>query len=90
MKTFGLMFNISYANSVKKDIKDIPSNTLLKIKNEIENLIYFPNINNIKKLNSHPLADFRLRVGNYRVLFDVESEKKEIYILKISHRKDIY
>jgi len=84
------MFNIIYAKSVKKDIKDIPQNILLNIKGDIEDLQNFPNVKNITKLTSHPLADFRLRVGNYRVLFDVNFDKKEIYILKISHRRDVY
>ncbi len=35
-------------------------------------------------------SDFRLRVEKYRVLFDVDTENKTIYILKIGHRKDIY
>lgn len=84
------MFNLIYAKSVTKDIKDIPKNILLNIKSDIEDLQNFPNVKNIKKLTSHPLADFRLRVGNYRVLFDVDFDKQEIYILKISHRKDVY
>ncbi len=29
-------------------------------------------------------------VGNYRILFDVNWDEKEIYILKIGHRKDVY
>ena len=41
-------------------------------------------------LQSHPLADFRLRVGNFRILFDVDEENKVIYILKIGHRKEVY
>ena len=44
----------------------------------------FPNITNIKALKSHPLADYRLRVGDYRILFDVDWENKKIYILKIT------
>ncbi len=39
---------------------------------------------------SHPLADFRLRVGNFRILFDVDEENKVIHILKIGHRKEVY
>jgi len=44
----------------------------------------------MKKLSSHPLADYRLRIGEYRVLFDVSWDDKIIFVLKIGHRKDIY
>jgi len=84
-------FDIVYAKSVRKDIKKIQNEKIkLKIKKAIENLKNFPDITNIKALKSHPLADYRLRIGDYRVLFDVDWENKKIYILKIGHRRDVY
>ena len=84
------MFKLVYAKSIKKDLKNIDTKTKIKLKQEIEKLQYFPNLSQIKRLKSYPLADFRLKVGNYRVLFDVDNEKNEIHILKISHRKNLY
>ncbi len=84
------MFKIIYAKSVIKDLKKIGSSSLPRIKEGIEELKYFPNISQIKQLKNHPLADYRLRIGNYRVLFDIDWKKQEVHILKIGHRKDIY
>ncbi len=84
------MFKIVYAKSVIKDLKKIATYNLPKIKDGIGNLELFPNLAEIKNLNNHPIADYRLRIGNYRVLFDVDWENKKIYILKIGHRKDVY
>ena len=84
------MFRIIYAKSVSKDIRKLPASSLSKIKQEIEDLREFPNISQIKHLKNHPIADYRLRIGNYRVLFDVDWERMEIVILKIGHRKDVY
>ncbi len=84
------MFRIVYAKSVEKDLKGIPRSSLRKIKGRLEDLRRFPDIPQIKHLKNHPVADYRLRVGNYRILFDVDWEKKIIYILKIGHRKDVY
>lgn len=39
-------------------------------------------------LTDHQFGDWRFRVGEYRVLFDVE--KNTIILLKIGHRKEIY
>ena len=82
--------SLFYAKSVKKDIKKIEAKDLKKIKEEIENLILFPDVKNIKKLTNHPVADFRLKVGKYRVLFDIDKKSEIINILKIGHRKEIY
>jgi mRNA interferase RelE/StbE len=84
------MFEIKYAKSVKKDLSKIDKKYLEKIKHEIEFLTVFPNVVNIKKLSAHPLADYRLRIGDYRVLFDVYREEQVIFVLKIGHRKEIY
>ena len=70
------MFEISYAKSVLKDFRRIAPFSLPKIKKGVEELINFPNISQIKHLKNHPVADYRLRTGNYRVLFDVNWEKK--------------
>ncbi len=84
------MFEIVYAKSVEKDVRKIARTKLLKIKQAIEELKNFPDLLHIKSLTNHPIAEYRLRIGNYRVLFDVDWESKQIHILKIGHRKDIY
>ncbi|MBM3211290.1 type II toxin-antitoxin system RelE/ParE family toxin [Candidatus Poribacteria bacterium] len=79
-----------YVDSVKKDLGKIDRQHHERIKKAIESLKEFPDISNIRKLSAHPLADYRLRVGEYRVLFDVYWESMTIYVLKIGHRQDIY
>lgn len=39
-------------------------------------------------LQDSRFGNWRFRIGNYRVLFDVENDK--IIVLKVGHRKDIY
>ncbi len=84
------MFKICYAKGVVKDLKKISPDQLASIKEGIEDLETFPNISQIKRLKNHPVAEYRLRIGNYRVLFDVSWEEQEIHILKIGHRRNIY
>jgi len=60
------MFDIRYAKSVGKDIRRIDEKFHAKIKKSIESLKKFPDIPNLKKLSAHPLADYRLRIGEYR------------------------
>ena len=84
------MFKILYVKSVSKDIRKISRNNLPLIKNGIDELKNFPNISQIKHLQNHPIAEFRLRIGDYRILFDVDWDKQIIYILKIGHRSKIY
>ncbi|SFP18670.1 type II toxin-antitoxin system RelE family toxin [Hydrogenimonas thermophila] len=73
--------------SAAKDIQKIAEPHKTKIKLQIQELQNFPNISNIKKLKNHQPA-FRLRVGDYRVLFDVEDGL--IIVARIKHRKEAY
>ena len=84
------MFKICYAKGVVKDLKKIAPDQLVSIKEGIEDLETFPNISQIKRLKNHPVAEYRLRIGNYRVLFDVSWEEQKIHVLKIGHRRNIY
>lgn len=42
-----------------------------------------------KRLKEENLADFRLKIGNYRVLFDRNLEKKELVLYRILHRSKV-
>ena len=84
------MFDIKYAKSVKKDLFGIDKKNLERLEKAIKLLKKFPDVSNIKKLSAHPIADYRLRVGEYRILFDVCWNERTIFILKIGHRKEIY
>ena len=41
-----------------------------------------------RKLTDPKLGDYRFRIGDYRVIFDIEGD--EIVVLRVGHRKEIY
>jgi mRNA interferase RelE/StbE len=46
--------------------------------------------NNIKRLKGELSAIFRYRIGDYRIFYTIDPEKKIVFILSIHHRKDAY
>jgi mRNA interferase RelE/StbE len=78
---------IEIRKSAIKDLTNISEPFKSKIHNKIIELKKFPNISNIKRLTNFEPA-YRLRVGNYRVLFDVIDEI--IIIGRILHRQNSY
>ena len=80
-------FKIVYAQRVSQDIKKLDIVVKKKIKKKIE--IYSTNpYYYAKKLINPKIGQYRWRIGNYRVIFDLN--RKTVKILKIGHRKDIY
>ena len=78
---------IELRKSAIKDLKSISEPYKTKLHNKILELQKFPNLQNIKKLTNFEPA-YRLRVGNYRVLFDVTDDI--IIIGRILHRQNSY
>ena len=74
-----------------KDISRIPKKTLDNIFSKVNKLsINWVYLSQVKKLNNYNVCDYRLRVWDYRVLFNIDEEKKEIIIFRILHRSKLY
>jgi len=69
-----------------KDCKKIPKSELKRIFNNIEEMANDLK-GDVKQLTNYS-PEYRLRVGDYRVLFEIEESKIVIY--RIRHRKDAY
>ena len=81
-------YKVIFTKSVKKDFKKIPKLEVSKILNEIEELAKNPRSSKTKKLKGEKL--YRLRVGNYRVIYDIQDNLMLIFVVKLGHRSDIY
>jgi len=78
---------INIRKSAIKDLGKIDSKNREKIHSKILELSKYPNVSNIKKLTKFEPA-YRLRMGNFRILFDVSESAIEIG--RVLHRKDSY
>lgn len=78
---------VSLDDKAIKDLSKIDKPEALKIFSKIETLQDFPKVANLKKLTNFT-PPYRLRVGDYRVLFDIENNIITVY--RVRHRKDIY
>jgi len=79
---------IRWKNKALKQYTKLPNNIRSNVKQAVENLEFFPEIANVKKLKNHE-SDYRLRVGDYRVLFSlVENEPVILLIEKVAKRDD--
>lgn len=86
------MYQISIKRKAAKALKGLHPKQRERIAESIHQMGVNPDNDtlDIKPLTNHPAASYRLRVGQYRVLFDRDDQLKIIGIEKIGHRKDIY
>ena len=80
------MYNIEWKEHALRDLEKLENSISKRIIKKVEELSENPFSKDIKRLKGS--NDFRLRVGDYRVIFSIE--KATIQILKVGHRKNIY
>ena len=85
------MFEIFFTNRAEKALKTLDHKISKKVIEAINSLeyTYFPKPYDIKKLKGMENT-YRIRIGDYRMLYRVDFEKKTIYILSILLRKQAY
>ncbi len=83
------MFRIEYHKQVFKDLDKIPDDSAKKIVEEIKELVRNPFPSGYKKL-SGKLNAYRIRTGDYRIIYIVDLHGNKIRIMRARHRKDVY
>ena len=75
-----------------KDLTSLDKKEIERVKHKIEELMEEPWLGGVqvKKLKHYKVADFRLRVGEYRILFNRDLESKTVELLRILHRGKLY
>jgi mRNA interferase RelE/StbE len=81
-----MTFTIEWKENALKDLEKLEITVSRRIYKKVDELSKNPFSLDIKKLKGSDT--FRLRVGDYRVIFDIV--KETISILKIGHRRNIY
>lgn len=85
------MYSLEYLESVvKDDIAALPKRFSQSIKRAIEERLVVDPIGFGKPLRYSLSGHRRLRVGDYRIVYRVNDNKKIVTIVAIKHRKDIY
>lgn len=82
-------YSVTFARSARKELEALPIPYIERIVARIEALISEPRPRDCKKLQGEENL-WRIRIGDYRVVYAVYDEKRIIDIIAVRHRKDIY
>ena len=74
--------------SAAKELHALPANDRKRVVTKIEGLASDPRPPGTEKLSG--AEKYRLRQGDYRVLYSVDDSQKMLVIVKIGHRRDVY
>lgn len=82
-------YKIQFNKHYLKDLQKIPNKDREQIRESILSLVNNPRPDGCKKLKGNSSL-YRIRCGDYRIIYTIEDQLLLIIIIEIGHRKDIY
>ena len=83
-----MVYQVLVKQSAEKELAALPAQVRGRIAERLLALEENPRPLDIKKLRGQ--ESYRLRVGDYRVLFTIDDSARLVYIYAIGHRREIY
>ena len=84
-----MKYRVEVKKSAAKELKKLSKPDQKRISRAIDNLAEnLPNPETTKMKGNNPFH--KIRVGDYRIVYEIQDEILLILVLKISHRKDVY
>lgn len=84
-----VLYKIEWKQSAKKELKKLGKETIPRVIQAVESLSSDPYSVNSRKLKGSKYT-YRLKVGNYRIVYTVQSKILLIEVIRVGHRKKIY
>lgn len=82
-------YSVTFARSARKELEKLPSSTARRIIGHIEALLINPRSTRPVKLRGNKNL-WRIRVGDYRVIYRIDDAARIIDVSIIRHRRDAY
>lgn len=83
------MYQLLLGRRAEKDLRGLPATTFQRVLPQIESLATEPRPPGCRKLSGSD-SDFRIRIGNYRVLYEIDDAERTVRILRVRHRSHAY
>ncbi len=81
-------YSIEFLNSAAKEFRKLSSEIKRSMLDPIDALSNNPYSFKTKKLRNTDL--YRIRVGDYRIIYQIDDDEKTVLITKIGHRREVY
>ncbi len=81
------MYTIIFSDLAKKQLDKLPPDIQKRVMVALERIRIRPEAYLTKLVGEQA---YKLRVGDYRIIIDVDNQKLTLFIIKIGHRRDVY
>jgi mRNA interferase RelE/StbE len=82
------MYIVSFRSGAIKELRKLSAKDRKKIATAIDSLVDVPRPNGVKKMVG--ANAWRIRVGDYRLVYVIEDKQLVVEVIRIGHRRDVY
>ena len=83
------MYEILLERRAERDLRQLSAEMFQRVVAAIQTLANDPRPSGCKKLTGSK-NDWRIRVGDYRVLYEIGDRVKVVRVMRVRHRRDVY
>jgi mRNA interferase RelE/StbE len=83
------VYEVYIEKTAENDLKRLPTTTFQRIIPQIRTLAQTPRPSGCRKLSGSK-NDWRIRVGDYRVLYEIDGKARAVRIMRVRHRREVY
>lgn len=83
------MYEILLERGAEKDLKRLPDEIFRRVVNRIKTLSENPKPSGCRKITGSK-NDWRVRIGDYRIVYEIDEKAKAVKIMIIKHRREAY
>jgi mRNA interferase RelE/StbE len=84
-----VLYQIEFSRQADRQFRNLPSQIQQRLKSRIDSLSSAPRPHGSEKLSGVDQL-YRIRVGDYRIIYAVEDNRLLVLVVKIGHRREVY
>ena len=82
-------YRVALTASADKELHSLPTKVIARMMPRLENLAITPRPPGCKKLRGGD-DEWRIRIGDYRIVYVIDDEAKTVDVTRIAHRREVY
>jgi mRNA interferase RelE/StbE len=82
-------YEVKFSKGAKKQLRKLPLDVQERIQTKINSLAIEPRPSGVKKLQGDDNS-YRIRVSDYRVVYEIEDDMLLITVIRVAHRSQVY
>lgn len=84
-----MSFQVVISEVAEKEIRHLPAKVSERVRKAIDSLALNPRGSGTIKMKGEERM-YRMRVGDYRILYEIHDKEVMVLVVRVSHRKDAY